>query len=635
MTLAHEPRQARKGATVEVSNGCLGHLAITMGFSLLTDGRAHLVTYQPLARKYRPHCFAELVGQESVAKALANAIAMKREPHGVIFTGVRGVGKTTVARLYAKALNCSNRLQTEAGIEPCNTCESCLAIARGNHEDVLEIDGASNTGVADVRALQETVSYQPQRSQFKIYIIDEVHMLSQAAFNALLKTLEEPPSHVVFIFATTEMHKVPQTIVSRCQAFYLPKLSTPLIAARLRQILGREEIEAEDKAVAVIAREGHGSMRDALTLLDQAIALGGGKVTLASLSGLVVNLSSSPYLELLAALTKRDAANALAVVEKLDQSGVEFATVVEETAQLARHAFVQQGLGSNALDRGQLGLDDAELAALSAIVSAAAPFDLNRIFRTLVKCRGELEGSGLDRYIFENYLCEWCFDPGLPELSELIGRGRSSSGSSFASSAPLSQPLSTGSTGSTGSTASASVSRLNTASVSSAAAGAAAAATVPPTKQAQPVASLPRQLPASWRQLVDAWKQQKPLQARKLEEVHPIEYGPDRIVVAIGEESYASRTLLQRDEQQKIKEQFRELFGFAGILVVQSKAQAPVVPEALPETILTERDREAEGRRERLIDEARNAPFTRDLLSVLGGRLEDVRIPESEQPKTQ
>jgi len=605
-----------------------------MGFWRLTDGRAHLVTYQPLARKYRPHCFAELVGQESVAKALANAIAMKREPHGVIFTGVRGVGKTTVARLYAKALNCSNRLQTDAGIEPCDTCESCLAIARGNHEDVLEIDGASNTGVADVRALQETVSYQPQRSQFKIYIIDEVHMLSQAAFNALLKTLEEPPSHVVFVFATTEMHKVPQTIVSRCQAFYLPKLSTSLISARLRQILGREEIEAEDKAVAIIAREGHGSMRDALTLLDQAIALGGGKVTLTSLSGLVVNLSSSPYLDLLAALTKRDAANVLAVVEKLDQSGVEFATVVEETAQLARHAFVQQGLGPNALDRAQLGLDDAELAALTAIVSAAAPFDLNRIFRTLVKCRGDLEGSGLDRYIFENYLCEWCFDPGLPELSELIGRGRSASGSNFASSASLSQPSSTGSTGST---ASASVSRLNIASLSSAAAGAAAtsAATMSPPKQAQPAASLPRQLPASWRQLVDAWKQQKPLQARKLEEVHPIEYGPDRIVVAIGEESYASRTLLQRDEQQKIKEQFRELFGFAGILVVQSKAQTPVVPEALPETILTERDREAEGRRERLIDEARNAPFTRDLLSVLGGQLEDVRIPESEQPKTQ
>ena len=625
MTLAHEPRQARKGATVEVSNGCLGHLAITMGFGLLTDGRAHLVTYQPLARKYRPHCFAELVGQESVAKALANAIAMKREPHGVIFTGVRGVGKTTVARLYAKALNCSNRLQTVAGIEPCNTCESCLAIARGNHEDVLEIDGASNTGVADVRALQETVSYQPQRSQFKIYIIDEVHMLSQAAFNALLKTLEEPPAHVVFIFATTEMHKVPQTIVSRCQAFYLPKLSTPLIMARLRQILGREEIEAEDKAVAIIAREGHGSMRDALTLLDQAIALGGGKVTLASLSGLVVNLSSSPYLELLAALTKRDAVNVLAVVERLDQCGVEFATVVEETAQLARHAFVQQGLGPNALDRAQLGLDDAELVALTAIVSAAAPFDLNRIFRTLVKCRGELEGSGLDRYIFENYLCEWCFDPGLPELSELIGRGGASSGSSRTPSAPSpSPPLS-----STGSIPSAPVSRLNTVSSSP------AASAIPATKPVQSAAKLPRQLPASWRQLVDAWKQQKPLQARKLEEVHPIEYGPDRIVVAIGEESYASRTLLQRDEQQKIKEQFRELFGFTGILVVQSKSQTPVVPEALPETILTERDREAEGRRERLIDEARNAPFTRDLLSVLGGQLEDVRIPESEQPKTQ
>ena len=363
------------------------------------------MTYQPLARKYRPGQFAELVGQEAVSKALANAISMGREPHALIFTGVRGVGKTTIARLYAKALNCEARLP-QGSAEPCNICASCQAISRGNHEDVLEIDGASNTGVGDVRSLQETIDYRPQRSAFKVYIIDEVHMLSGAAFNALLKTLEEPPGHVVFVFATTEIQKVPQTIMSRCQAFYLKKLPAALILRRLEYILAQEGIGAEEKALAVIAREGHGSLRDALTLLDQAIALGNGRVTVESLGWLVSNLSSAPYLELLAALTARDAARVLLVLEALDQGGADFTLVVEQTAELARHGFVLQGLGAKGLELALLGLDDVEVATLTELALSAGAFDLNRIFRTLVKCRGDLEGSALDRYIVENYLFE-------------------------------------------------------------------------------------------------------------------------------------------------------------------------------------------------------------------------------------
>ena len=573
-----------------------------------------VVSYQPLARKYRPKSFVELVGQESVARALANAISMHREPHGVIFTGVRGVGKTTIARLYAKALNCSHRLQTEHGIEPCNTCESCIAIARGNHEDVLEIDGASNTGVNDVRALQETVVYLPQRSAFKVYIIDEVHMLSQAAFNALLKTLEEPPSHVVFIFATTEMHKVPQTIVSRCQAFHLAKLAAARIMGRLRQIVDSEGISADDRALAVIAREGHGSLRDALTLLDQAIALGAGSVGLESLRGVVVNLSSSPYLNLLSTLVHRDAKAALTLIDQLDQEGATFLSVAEETAHLARHAFVRQGLGQNPADIAQLGLDDAELAKLEAIIAAAAPLDLNRIFRTLVKCRDDLDGSSLDRYIFENYVCEWCFDPGLPDLSELLTKSPATVSA---------KPVVIGSQAAT--------------PVSSAATTASVPAIAPvgdtQTTQNRPSPVVPRskEFPSSWRLLVDAWKQQKPLQARKLEEVHPLEYSSERIVLAVNDQSYASRSLLQRDEQQKIREQFRELFNFNGMLVIEAKGTDAVSVEALPATILHERGIEAEGRRAKLVEDAKQAPFTRDLLTVLGGQLEDVRIADSDR----
>jgi len=615
------------------------------------------LTYQPLARKYRPGQFAELVGQEAVSKALANAISMGREPHALIFTGVRGVGKTTIARLYAKALNCEARVP-QGSAEPCNVCASCLAISRGNHEDVLEIDGASNTGVGDVRSLQETIDYRPQRSAFKVYIIDEVHMLSGAAFNALLKTLEEPPGHVVFVFATTEIHKVPQTIMSRCQAFYLKKLPAALILRRLEHILEHEGIEAEEKALAVVAREGHGSLRDALTLLDQAIALGHGRVTVASLGWLVSNLSSAPYLELLAALTGRDAARVLAVMDDLDQAGADFTTVVEQAAELTRHAFVVQGLGAAGLEAALLGLDDAEMVALTEVAKAAGAFDLNRIFRTLVKCRGDLDGSALDRYIVENYLFEWCLDPGLPPLGQLL----SSSPSSSSGPSAIPNQDRSGAAAHPMAKAAAAPSRTMKLSAAlppkSAVAAASAAPQVvtpapaaPSPELAADVAAaapsgdggrrvrppMPTGMPATWRQMIDAWKQQKPLQARKFEEAHPLEYSRQRIVLAISDDGFASKSLLSRDEQARVKEQFRELFGFDGVLVIQPKTAATTAevqgeaPVPLPETILAERGREAVDRQDRLIEAARNAPFTKDLLSTLGGKLEGVRILGSDE----
>lgn len=585
------------------------------------------MTYQPLARKYRPSLFKEMVGQDAVAKALANAISLGREPHAVLFTGVRGVGKTTVARLYAKALNCPNRGE---GSEPCNACGSCEAITSGRHEDVLEIDGASNTGVGDVRALQETLDYVPQRSKFKVYIIDEVHMLSQAAFNALLKTLEEPPSHVVFVFATTELNRVPQTILSRCQAFYLRKLPNAVIRGRLAEIIGREGVAADDRALTLIAREGHGSMRDALTLLDQAIALGQGKVSAETLGPIVSNLSSSPYLDLLAAMTSRDAASAVAGLAALDQGGAEFAMVAEETANLARHAFVIQGLGAEALDIALLGLDDAEIQRLKDIAGKAAKFDLNRIFRTLVKARTELDGSALDRYVLENYVYEWCFDPGFPDLDRLLA-GESSAAGSSARAAPAAPRTMASLKGA--------VEELRSPRPAPVAAP---LVTPPPAAPVAPAAPVePFKIgvfPPTWRHMVDGWRTKKPLSARRLEEVHAIEYGPSRIVLAVSEESFVSKSLLQKDEQVRVREQFKELFGFDGLLVVQPLLKgATAAPQpagsvakstALPESVLDERSREADARRQKLKDDAQAAPFTQDLLRALGGTIEDVRIPD-------
>ncbi|MBC7171783.1 MAG: DNA polymerase III subunit gamma/tau, partial [Polyangiaceae bacterium] len=232
------------------------------------------MAYTVFARKYRPQTFEDLVGQEHVARTLGNAIASGRVAHAFLFTGVRGVGKTTTARLLAKCLNC----EKGPTATPCNECGPCVDITSGRDVDVQEIDGASNNGVDDVRRLQETLPYRPARDRFKIVIVDEVHMLSTGAFNAFLKTLEEPPAHVKFIFATTESHKVPITIRSRCQRYDFRLIPQTTIAARVRAILRMEELDADDDAVAIVAREAAGSMRDALTLLDQLVAFGGGKL---------------------------------------------------------------------------------------------------------------------------------------------------------------------------------------------------------------------------------------------------------------------------------------------------------------------------------------------------------------------
>src|SRR5947207_3545580 len=219
--------------------------------------------YTVLARRYRPRQFADLVGQEPVARALANAIQSGRVAHAYLFTGARGVGKTSTARILARALNCAQGPTAT----PCGVCEICQSIASGEDVDVLEIDAASNRGIDNIRDVRSNVQYRPSRARFKIYIIDEVHMLTKEAFNALLKTLEEPPPHVKFIFATTEVEKVPITILSRCQRFDFAGISLPRIVERLRQIVASEGMEADDEALELVARRAGGSMRDAQSLL--------------------------------------------------------------------------------------------------------------------------------------------------------------------------------------------------------------------------------------------------------------------------------------------------------------------------------------------------------------------------------
>ena len=282
------------------------------------------MSYLVLARKWRPQRFEDLVGQDHVSRTLANAIASGRVAHAFLFTGVRGVGKTTSARILAKALNCmgpaddpKHGVEFGPTITPCLQCPACLEIAQGTDMDVREIDGASYNGVDEVRKLQDSLPYRPARDRYKIFIVDEVHMLSSNAWNAFLKTLEEPPAHVKFIFATTEVHKVPVTILSRVQRFDFKLITTQTIATRLREVLSAEKIEADEAAISIVAREAAGSMRDAMSVLDQVIAWGGQKLLGAEVARVLGVASHSVLYELASALQGGDAARSLSIVADL------------------------------------------------------------------------------------------------------------------------------------------------------------------------------------------------------------------------------------------------------------------------------------------------------------------------------
>jgi DNA polymerase-3 subunit gamma/tau len=291
------------------------------------------MSYLVLARKWRPQTFDEIVGQKHISDTLSNAIRSDRVAHAFLFTGVRGVGKTTAARVLAKALNCEKGPTPK----PCNKCSNCLEVTAGNCVDVLEVDGASNTGVNDVREIIENVRYQPAKSRFKIYIIDEVHMLSTSAFNALLKTLEEPPPHVKFIFATTDPHKVPHTIHSRCQRYDFRRIPARLIVERLAEIAKADGIAVSERGLYLIAREAEGSMRDAQSLFDQVIAYAGKKINDEDVAGALGLADRALLFDLAAAIIERNPAKALEVVERLHRFGYDLRRFVRELLEHVRN----------------------------------------------------------------------------------------------------------------------------------------------------------------------------------------------------------------------------------------------------------------------------------------------------------
>jgi DNA polymerase-3 subunit gamma/tau len=298
------------------------------------------MSYQVLARKWRPRDFGSLVGQEHVVRALRHALEQKRLHHAYLFTGTRGVGKTTLARILAKCLNC------ETGItpQPCGKCSACMEIDGGRFVDLLEVDAATNTKVDEMRQLLETAQYAPTRGRFKVYVIDEVHMLSTSAFNAMLKTLEEPPEHMKFILATTDPQKIPVTVLSRCLQFNLKQMPPAAITAHLAGILGEEKVEHEAEALPLIARAAAGSMRDALSLLDQAIAHGGGKVAARGVSEMLGAIDQSYLLRLVECVAGGDAAGAVAIGDEMQSRSLSFDAALADLASLLLRMALAQSV---------------------------------------------------------------------------------------------------------------------------------------------------------------------------------------------------------------------------------------------------------------------------------------------------
>ncbi|WP_241720235.1 DNA polymerase III subunit gamma/tau, partial [Cronobacter sakazakii] len=339
------------------------------------------MSYQVLARKWRPQTFADVVGQEHVLTALANGLSLGRIHHAYLFSGTRGVGKTSIARLLAKGLNC----ETGITATPCGVCDNCREIEQGRFVDLIEIDAASRTKVEDTRDLLDNVQYAPARGRFKVYLIDEVHMLSRHSFNALLKTLEEPPAHVKFLLATTDPQKLPVTILSRCLQFHLRALDPDQIRQQLEHVLTQEGIAHEPRALQLLARAADGSLRDALSLTDQAIASGDGQVTAQAVGAMLGTLDDDQALSLIEALVAADGERVMQQINDAAARGVEWeALLVEMLGLLHRVAMVQ-------LSPSALGADMAPLEPrLRELARVVPPGDIQLYYQTLLIGRKEL-----------------------------------------------------------------------------------------------------------------------------------------------------------------------------------------------------------------------------------------------------
>ncbi len=373
------------------------------------------MAYVVFARKYRPQAFDEVVGQEHITTTLKNAIALDRVAHAYLFAGPRGIGKTTTARIFAKALNC----ELGPTPAPCNRCTHCLEITRGSHLDILEIDAASNRGIDEVRSVRENVKFSPSRARFKIYIIDEVHMLTTEAFNALLKTLEEPPPHVKFIFATTQPQRVPLTILSRCQRFDFRRISNAGIIESLKEISKKEALSVDDEALALIAAHADGSMRDAEVMLDQIASFTQGKVSGDDVTKMLGGVDADILFRLVDAIASKDASSALQIVDELIRNGKDPVQLLTNLVEHLRNVLVAR------VAKSAPSLADSSSDTVARLIRAGEPFSVEEILYSLYALSGAIDlakKTSLTRIPLEIALVKLCERSHIVSLDEILKR---------------------------------------------------------------------------------------------------------------------------------------------------------------------------------------------------------------------
>lgn len=381
--------------------------------------------YVALARKYRPQTFEDLLGQDALVQTLTNAIQNNRLHHAYILTGIRGVGKTTTARLIARAINCIGP-DGKGGptIHPCGECENCKAIAADRHIDVIELDAASKTGVDDMREILDGVRYKPTMARYKVYIIDEVHMLSKSAFNALLKTLEEPPAHVMFIFATTEIRKVPVTILSRCQRFDLQRISIETLVKLFHKVLTAENIEAEDEALHLVARAAEGSARDGLSMLDQAIVLGNGKVETACVKNMLGLADRQQTFALYEKLLEGNVAEVLQILHQLYTDGATPMLIIQDLVDIT-HLLAKVKIIPDYINDSSVGENDREMCKK---LNAAPIAILSKIWQMLIKGISELQYANVQIDALEMILMRIAYSANMPTPADLLKELKKKSG---------------------------------------------------------------------------------------------------------------------------------------------------------------------------------------------------------------
>ena len=561
-------------------------------------------SYEVLARKYRPQSFSELTGQEHVSRTLQNAIDSGRVAHAFLFTGARGVGKTSTARILAKTLNC------ELGVvhEPCNICPQCLEITKGTSTDVFEIDGASNNGVEDVRELRDSIKYLPSHSRYKIIIIDEVHMLSTNAFNALLKTLEEPPDHVKFIFATTEPHKLPVTILSRCQRFDFKRVSVAKIITRLRDIAGQENVTISDSALALIARKGDGSMRDSLTAFDQVLAFCDSSVSDEDVATLIGAVDPRLLADISAAVFSADTQAVLAGVKRVDTVGYNMRQFCQDLIEHFRNLLVIRSVKK---PEEILDLADAELEELRQQAAGFSAQDIQRRLTLLIKADGEMAYASFQRLILEMALLKAALLVPVIPINELIEKIKIlETGAVHTPALPW-----------------------NTARPAPPAAverepGEQKQPVPQPAKPAQPTAAPPetKMQPggshSDWERFVAFCVEKRPAIGSVLEHGSPLKLEPETMEIGFPAGSYYLNSAQDADSIKEIRSLAAEFSGSA--TTVRIKA---IIPETgnSPQSLAEKKKCDQQQRIDALKQQVAEHPVINQALRLFGGTITDIR----------